>query len=190
MSDLVQGFLDQFMGTADHPSALERLGRLTASVLLALLLLAIAFVVAGRVRLTIHRYFAQRGDLGLALLLGRTSYFLVLFVGLLMVLRLFGLDPTAVFAALGVLGLAVSLAMQDVLKNVFAGIYLLVERPFRLGETIKVRDFTGTVESINLRTTTLAGDEEHVYIPNAILFSEVLVNRGRPAPAGKPPPVE
>ena len=68
--------------------------------------------------------------------------------------------------------------MQDVLKNVFAGIYLLIERPFRPGDTIKVRDFVGRVETVDLRTTTLRSDGEIVYVPNAILFSEVLVNRG------------
>jgi small conductance mechanosensitive channel len=68
--------------------------------------------------------------------------------------------------------------MQDVLKNVFAGVYLLIERPFRPGDTIKVRDFIGRVETVDLRTTTLRNDSELVYVPNAILFSEVLINRG------------
>ena len=68
--------------------------------------------------------------------------------------------------------------MQDVLKNVFAGVYLLIERPFRPGETIKVRDFVGVVETVDLRTTSLRADGEIVFIPNAILLAEVLVNRG------------
>jgi small-conductance mechanosensitive channel len=104
---------------------------------------------------------------------------LILLLGLLIVLPIIGLNATALFATVGVFGLAISLAVQDVLKNAVAGVYLLVERPFRPGETIKVREFIGTVETVDLRTTTLRSEGELVYIPNAILFSEILVNRGQ-----------
>jgi len=111
------------------------------------------------------------------------AYFGILFVGFISVLGVFGVDATALFATLGVVGLAVSLALQDVLKNVFAGIYLLIERPFRLGETIQVRTFTGVVESVDLRTTTLRGNGDVIYVPNAIMLGEVLVNQGVAATA-------
>jgi small-conductance mechanosensitive channel len=179
MSELFTGLLNRFVG-ADHQSALQQLGQLGGSVFLALIVAAISLYAAGRAGGAIHRYFQTRGDLGLAILLGRIAYFLILFIGLLMVLRAFGVDATTLFAALGIVGLAVSLALQDVLKNVFAGIYLLVERPFLPGEIIKVRDFVGTVESIGLRTTMLRHEGELVFVPNAILFSEILINRGSP----------
>src|SRR4029079_957634 len=85
----------------------------------------------------------------------------------------------AVLGALGVFGLAVSLAIQDVLKNAIAGVYLLIERPVRPGETIRVRDYVGTVVTVDLRTTTLRSEGEIVYVPNAILYAEILVNRGK-----------
>lgn len=177
MNELLQGALDRLLGS-DHTSALGRLGQLGGSVLLALLVALVTVYVGNRIRRIIYTFFRSRGDLGLAILLGRTTYFLIVFVGVLIILRVFGLDATLVFASLGVVGLAVSLALQDVLKNVFAGIYLLIERPFRPGEIIKVRDFVGTVESIELRTTLLRADEATIHVPNAILFSEILVNRG------------
>jgi small-conductance mechanosensitive channel len=181
MGDLLQGFANRVLGGTSTTSALERLGQAGGTFLLALLVAAIAFYVAARIRQSIYRFFATRGDLGMGILLGRTAYFLVLFIGLLFVLSIFGLSPATLLTTLGVVGLAVSLALQDVLKNVFAGIYLLIERPFQPGETIKVRDFVGTVETIELRTTTLSADGEIIHVPNAILFSEVLVNRGTAA---------
>jgi small-conductance mechanosensitive channel len=178
MSDVLKGFIEGLLGTSQI-SALEALGGVASRLLLALVIIALTFAVAARARNAIVYFFRRnKGDLGLAILLGRVAYFCVLFLGLLIILPVFGLSATALFAALGVLGLAVSLAMQDVLKNVFAGIYLLIERPFRPGDTIKVRDFVGRVETVDLRTTTLRNDGEVVYVPNAILFSEVLVNRG------------
>jgi small conductance mechanosensitive channel len=179
MSDVLKGFIEGLLGSSQL-SALERLGSLAAKLTLAVLIAALALFVAGRTRNGIQHVFRRnKGDLGLAILLGRIAYFTILTIGILLILPLFGLSATALLAALGVLGLAVSLAMQDVLKNVFAGVYLLIERPFRPGETIKVRDFVGTVETVELRTTTLRADGEVVYIPNAILFGEVLVNRGK-----------
>src|ERR687885_86199 len=68
---------------------------------------------------------------------------------------LIGVPWTTVIALTSVLGLAASLALQDVLKNFVAGVYLLVERPFRIGEWIKVRDYVGAVETIDVRTTVL-----------------------------------
>jgi small conductance mechanosensitive channel len=188
MSDLLTGFLEGLLGT-NRLNALEQLGSFAAKVLLAMVVGVVAFVVAARVRDAIHRLFKRsKADYSLGQLLGRVGYFLVLFVGLLLVLQVLGVDATAIFATLGVVGLAISLALQDVLKSVFAGIYLLIERPFRPGETIKVRDFVGVVETIDLRTTTLRSDHEVVFIPNAILLAEVLVNRGCPAPAPEETP--
>jgi small conductance mechanosensitive channel len=178
MSDVLKGFVEGLLGTSQL-SALEWLGGVASRLTIALVVVALTFFVAARLRNGIVFFFRRnKGDLGLAILLGRIVYFVVLFLGVLVLLPVFGLSPAALLAALGVLGLAVSLAMQDVLKNVFAGIYLLIERPFRPGDVIKVRDFVGRVETVDLRTTTLRNNGDIVYVPNAILFSEVLVNRG------------
>lgn len=178
MNDVMAGFLEGMLGSS-RISMLQQLGLAASRIALALLIAVVAFVVAWRVRNAIDGLIQRRkGDLALAILLSRIGFFLIIFFGLVLILPVFGLNATALFATLGVLGLAVSLALQDVLKNVFAGIYLLVERPFRPGEIVKVRDFVGTVETVDLRTTTLRADGELVFVPNAILFAEVLINRG------------
>ena len=65
-----------------------------------------------------------------------------------------------VFSFINIVGLAVGLAIQDILKNFFAGFYLLFERPFRVGDKITVRDHHGTVVEIGLRTTSLRTDDD------------------------------
>jgi small-conductance mechanosensitive channel len=103
----------------------------------------------------------------------------VLLIGLLMALGAFGIAWTTVVALAGVFGLAASLALQDVLKNFVAGVYLLVERPFRVGEEIKVREYVGRVETIDVRTTAIrTADGDLAMVPNAILFAEIILNRG------------
>ncbi len=188
MSDLLTGFLEGLLGTTKI-NALQQLGAFSSRAIVALLIAAAAVIVAAKVRDAVHRFFKRaNGDYSLALLLGRAGYFLVLLVGVILIMQDFGLNPAALLATLGVVGLAAGLAMQDVLKNVFAGIYLLIERPIRPGERIVVRTFEGVVVTIDLRTTTLRADGELIYIPNAILFAEVLVNRGyaKPSPEETP----
>jgi small-conductance mechanosensitive channel len=127
---------------------------------------------------TLDFFHRVHRDVSLAILLSRVAYVLVLLLGLLLILPVFDLNITAFFAALGIIGLAISLAIQDVLKNVFAGVYILLERPFRPGDVLKVRDFHGTVETIDIRTTTLRSEGHRILVPNAILLSEILVNQG------------
>ena len=94
------------------------------------------------------------------------------------ILGLFGANWTALLAFLSVSTVAISLSFQDVLKNFIAGVYILLERPFSIGERIRVRDFDGQVESIDIRTTVLRDDrEERVIVPNAVMFTEILTNR-------------
>src|SRR6266576_2313046 len=75
---------------------------------------------------------------------------------------------------------AFSLAFQDILKNFIAGLFMLVERPFRLGDEITVDNHTGIVENIEMRATTLRTSEgEQVITPNSLVYTGTIINRTR-----------
>src|SRR5204863_8385263 len=94
-----------------------------------------------------------------------------------------GISPAGLLALAGAVGLAFSLATQDILKNFFSGIYLLLERPFRVGDTIRVKDQQGIVENIGVRTTMLRTPENvQVLVPNAVVFAEVVTNHTNATP--------
>jgi small-conductance mechanosensitive channel len=141
-----------------------------------------ALVVGGRLRRIARGSLIRVGaDVAIVFLIGQLVYFAVLSLGAIWVLAIFGVPPAGLVAAFGAVGLAVSLSLQDVLKNLVAGLYLLVEKPFRPGDRLMVRTFEGVVENVDVRTTTLLTPVgERVLVPNAILFAEVLVNRGAP----------
>jgi small-conductance mechanosensitive channel len=93
------------------------------------------------------------------------------------VLGILGFNSTGLLTLAGAVGLAFSLAIQDILKNFFSGIYLLLERPFRVGDTIRVKEQQGVVENIGVRTTELRTPENvQVLVPNAVVFAEVVTN--------------
>ena len=153
----------------------------------AAIVMVITWYLASRARHWFERATAgTRADANTRLAVGRLLSVIVLVVGATTLLDTFGIPLSAVVTFVGVVGLAISLAMQDILKNFFAGLYLLFERPFRLGDIVAVKDQRGVVETIGIRTTTLRTDENaYVMIPNAVMFSEVVANRTyvQPGPA-------
>jgi small-conductance mechanosensitive channel len=146
----------------------------------ALIVGAATLYVGGRLRDLSRRALVRAGaDVTAVLLVGQLAYFAVLCLGAIWVLAIFSVPPAGLVAAFGAVGLAFGLSMQDVLRNLIAGLYLLVEKPFRPGDRLMVRTFEGVVETVDIRTTTLLTSAgERVVVPNAILFAEVLVNRG------------
>lgn len=162
-----------------NESVVERagvfIGRTFVAFLALLVLLLVARVSLRAARRALGRTRAHANAL---LLVDRLVQFTFLLLAAAWVLSIYGVHFTALLAVLGAGALAVSLALQDVLKNLVAGLYILVERPFTIGEQIEFKTYSGTVETIELRTTalrTLAG--QRVIIPNAMLFAEALVNR-------------
>src|SRR5438270_7930411 len=155
----------------------EEWARFAEGVLLLLLSFVIASLVRGALRKQLTR---PHIDPQVALLVSRIAYLATVLLGLIAFFtRWFG-SPALVFGGFGFLALAVSLAFQDILKNFIAGIFLLLERPFRLGDEITVDDHTGIVENIEMRTTTLrTSDGEQVLTPNSLVYTGTIINRTR-----------
>ncbi|HIK38087.1 MAG: mechanosensitive ion channel family protein [Geminocystis sp.] len=84
------------------------------------------------------------------------------------------------FSTLGIGSVVVGFAFQDILKNFFAGILILSQEPFSIGDEIAVEGYQGLVEHIDIRTTTIRTYQgEKILIPNATLFTNsVLVRTG------------
>jgi small-conductance mechanosensitive channel len=119
----------------------------------------------------------QRIDTGTQILVKRALVICTTLVALLLMLGTLGISTAGLVTVAGAVGLAFSLATQDILKNFFSGVYLLLERPFRVGDTIRVKDQQGTVENIGVRTTLLRTPENvQVLVPNAVVFAEVVTN--------------
>jgi small-conductance mechanosensitive channel len=118
-----------------------------------------------------------RVDTGTEILVKRGLAVTFVVVTVLVVLGILGVNSISLVTVAGAVGLAFSLAIQDILKNFFAGVYLLLERPFRVGDTIQIKEQQGVVENIGVRTTVLRTPENvQVLVPNAVVFAEVVAN--------------
>jgi len=101
-------------------------------------------------------------------IVGRDSVLVVLVVGgILAVLDLLGINITSFAALIGAVGLALSLGAQSLVKDIIAGVVILVEDQFRLGDVITIQGVTGAVERISLRATHLRAVDGQLHIvPN------------------------
>ncbi len=123
-----------------------------------------------------------RVDTGTQILVRRGLSTAIVVIGVLVVLGILGANPAGLVTVIGAVGLAFSLAIQDILKNFFSGVYLLLERPFRVGDTIRIKDQEGIIENIGVRTTTLRTVQNvQVLVPNALVFAEIVANHSQAA---------
>ncbi len=152
-------------------------------IVVALIILLVALGIDDRVQRAVERIVGRDVERReLARLLGRSARYGVLVAALIIVLAIF--EQTAIVASfvasLGIVGLVIAFALQDITKNFAAGVLLLILRPFRLDDRIKVRDFEGRVVDISLRATTLhTGDGTEVLVPNADVYTSPITNLTR-----------
>jgi MscS family membrane protein len=116
-------------------------------------------------------------------LLTRVGRVLTAVVGAIVFLAHFGVDVTALSAALGLGGLAITLAAQDTIADMIAGVIILVDRPFRVGDRIEIRGAGtwGDVQDIGLRTTRIrTRDNRVIILPNSTIGSDQIMNYSYP----------
>ena len=102
---------------------------------------------------------------------------MVWILGIIIGLDNLGIDITAMIAGLGIGGLALALAAQDMVKNIFGGIMIFLDKPFKIGDRIKVNGYDGIVEEVGLRSTRVRDlDGRLVIIPNNSFSDNEILN--------------
>lgn len=141
-----------------------------------------AFWIAGWILQRVINTAGERTrlDVTLARLLGRLATAAMMVLGLLVasVVVFPTFNPGDLVAGLGITSVAVGFAFKDVLQNFFAGILILWRRPFVIGDQIRVKEFEGTVEEINVRSTRLKTyDGERAILPNGDVYTSAVLVR-------------
>jgi small conductance mechanosensitive channel len=145
---------------------------------IVLVAFTVAWVLAGWAQRVVLRSFERtRVDATVVRFLASAVRYVLLIAALVSCLSGFGITTTSFAAVLGAAGIAVGLAFQGTLSNFAAGLMLLLFRPFKVGDTIKVGAHTGTVKALELFSTVLAtGDNRRVVLPNSALSNQPLEN--------------
>ena len=173
----------EFAGQTERLS--RRLSEQLGLVLEVAVILSVTITVANTLSILIQRA-SERRALGVLITgLGQSvTRGAVYIVGALMLLTALGVQITPLLTALGVGGLAVALALQDTLSNLFAGAHLLADKPIRVGDYVKVADTVeGHVVDIGWRSTRVRMLQNVVVtIPNKKVAESIITNYDLPEP--------
>ncbi len=107
-------------------------------------------------------------------LIGNLLDIFIFTVALIMVLSNLGINIGPLLAGAGILGLAISFGSQTLVKDVIAGVFIILEEQFNVGDNVKISGYEGVVHRLSLRTTVLRDkDENLIFIPNSQITSVV-----------------
>ena len=155
---------------------IQALPKITIALLILLLtwlLAKVAFSLGNKVlSKRVNNVFVRR-------LSARLFALPVVVIGIYLVLQMTGLTNLAmtVIGGTGLLGLVIGIAFKDIAENFLASILISIQRPFKIGDYIRVDGHQGVVQSVTTRGTvimTLEGN--HIHIPNAIIYKNTIVN--------------
>lgn len=148
---------------------------LLPNLILAAVVVALFVLFAATGKALVRRFTQnKKRQPNLALLLGRLTQAVLVGIGVLVAFSIVAPSFQAgdVIKLLGVGGVAIGFAFSNILQNFLAGILLLIQEPFRIGDQIVMDNFTGIVEDIQTRATFLkTSDGQRVVIPNSDLFT-------------------
>lgn len=151
-----------------------------ASALAICAAIVISYTIASAIGRFTGKIVSEKVDLTLGKFLAKAVRNVLMIIVAMAVLGYFGIDVTAFAAVLAAAGFAVGMALQGTLSNFAAGVMLLIFRPFKVDEYIRVAGTEGKVEEIDLFTTRLnALDNRHLIIPNGEIFGSLLENYTR-----------
>ncbi|OQW95735.1 MAG: hypothetical protein BWK79_01395 [Beggiatoa sp. IS2] len=155
-----------------HPIEINR-------VLLSILSLAIVFWLGGWIRQITYRWiYLAVSDLAARNSLATFTQYAVVLIGLLITLRLIGIDLTTITVFAGALGVGIGFGLQTIANNFISGIILLIERPIRAGDAVSIADkYSGRITKIGIRSLIIkTWDHDEVIVPNSELITNAFSN--------------
>ena len=151
------------------------LDNLLPAIVVAFLFWMVYRLLSGLVQRTLRR--TRRLDVGVQQLIVKALRMTVFAFAGITVLGQLGINVTALVAGLGIAGIALGFAARDSLENFIAGITILLDSPFRVGDNIELQETFGTVDEITLRSTRVRTlNNEIAVLPNAKVITEKIIN--------------
>ena len=150
------------------------------NIAIALLIFVGSVILAKALRKTLAEALKIRSvDPEIGILFGQLLYWSILSIGTILALQRF-FDVSAFLTGLGILGFTVGFALQEIMQNFVAGMILLVQQPFDIGNFVTISNYTGLINAIDMRTTEIKTlDGRLILIPNSQVLSNPIENYSR-----------
>lgn len=144
---------------------------------IATAIILIGLIIAKSISLNTKRFLRDKIAIEHLEIIVKVTFYTLVFLVMLIALPFFGLKPSGILVTGGVFGLAIGFASQNIVGNFISGIFLLIERPIKMGNTVSIDGNQGTVEDIHIMSTTLRGfDGLFIRLPNQKVFTANITN--------------
>jgi len=157
--------------------------KLIPNIVLAALVFVFFFFAAKYLRRIFNKLLLRLSNQpSISGLFSSILYIFILFVGLFVALDLLHLEKTisSLLAGAGIIGLALGFAFQDLTANFISGVFIIFRKPFEVGNIVDTNGFIGTIEEIQLRSTTIRTFQGlHIMLPNKDIFQKPITNYSR-----------
>lgn len=169
--------IEEFLGTSLDQIIVDLI-EFTPKIIAALIIFFVSLYLGRLGHRAIEAIFEKRSvDPEIKLLLARVGQWTIIILGTIWALAQVNFNVTGFVAGLGIAGFTIGFALKDIAENFVAGILLLLQQPFDIGDAVEVAGYGGTVTTIEIRSTTIrTWDGLLVIIPNASVYSNPITN--------------
>jgi len=127
----------------------------------ALVYLIVSRIIKRIFKIKVKRVNDNKKCTFMTLILNVVRY-VILIIAILLILEIYGIDTRAILASLGLVGLIIGLAFQDMIRDFIGGISIVIEGYYDVGDTITIGNFTGKVISLGMKTTRIEDSEGNI----------------------------
>jgi len=146
-------------------------------ILIAVIILLVALFVAKGISIYLRRFLKERVAKGHLEIIVKVFSYTVIIIAILAVLPTIGVKLSGLLVAGGIAGLAIGFASQSIIGNLISGIFLMIERPINIGNSVNIEGTAGIVEDVRIISTTIRTfDGLYIRVPNQKVFTASITN--------------
>lgn len=143
----------------------------------ALGMLIFSIVLAKGISMLLRRYLRDKFDKDRLGILLKASYYGIIILAIILALPLLGINTSGLLVAGGVTGIVIGFASQSIVGNLISGLFIMAERPIKIGSQVEIDQVKGFVEDIGIMSTKLRSyDGLYIRIPNEKVFTNNIIN--------------
>ncbi len=144
---------------------------------LALVMIIISIILAKGFSMFLKKSLRDKFDKDRLGILLKGSYYGIIIIAIIMVLPILGIDTSGLLVAGGVTGIIIGFASQSIVGNLISGLFIMAERPIKIGSEVEIDSIRGFVEDIGIMSTILRNyDGLYIRIPNEKVFTNNIIN--------------
>ncbi len=142
-----------------------------------IVILIVAVIIAKVITINLRRGLRDKLDKDHLEIVNKVVYYGIIIIAVLAVLPTFGVNLSGLLVAGGIAGIVIGIASQSVVGNLIAGLFLMIERPMKIGQSVNIGGTAGVVEDIRVISTTIRTFEGlYVRMPNEKVFTSNITN--------------